>query len=177
MNQNKKTKKSLVDELEDGIAKADEYKKYIDSELQPLIDEKRSRIIEIDTDIKIKQGDIDALLSDATANSLVQGYLESKAEYTNGIAKEYKQFKADNWMIAFVNEWRTLLFNLGVFLHNLARHLPNVFNYILFIAPLISIVFIFTNQELAEIVINSLSVDSASDTNRIAVERYSPKPQ
>jgi hypothetical protein len=159
--QNAKTKKSLVDELQDNIGKADKFKNYIDTELQPLIDDKKQRISEIDDDIAIKQGEVEALLSDATAKTLAQGFLESKAEYASGIPKKYN--KLDSW-----KDWKSGWFNLRAFAYNnIARHLPNVLNYTLFIAPLVAITFIFTNKELAEVVLNGLSVDNANNTTRL----------
>ncbi len=158
---NVKTKKSLIEELEDGISKADQYKKYIDDELQPLIDEKQSRIDDIDKDIKIKQGNVDALLSNATAKSLTQGFAESKAEYLNGVPKRYK--KLASWKDA-----KGIFSNVGVFFYNvLLRYLPSLLNYILFITPLVAIVFIFTDKDLADIVLKSLSVDAANSFNRV----------
>lgn len=158
---NTKSKKSLIDELEDGISKADKYKDYIDTELQPLIDETQASIIKVDSDIKVKQNEVSALLSNATAKTLAQGFLESKSEYSNGIMRRYKKMRSKKDMY-------TCIQNVGIFLYNVAgRHFPNIVNYALFIAPLVVVVLIFTNKDFAQDVLSRLSTEPQNNISRI----------
>ncbi len=157
---NPTTEKSAVEELEEGIQKAASFKTFLEEELSPDIDATKKRMADLEEDIETKKGDVEALLSDATAKSLAQGFLESKSEYSNGICKKYPSFSSKKFGM-YAQYVRTFLYN------NVGRFIPTLINYLLFIAPLIAITLIFTNKELAKILLESVGTAKIISENKL----------
>jgi len=97
---------------------------------------------EIKSDISLKQGEINALLSSATGSSLAEAYAESKHSYSIPARKPYTD-----------KGWR----NIFLFLFNLCRFSGFLLNHALFILPLASVALIFVNEHVANLILTSLT--------------------
>ncbi len=114
-----------------------DFEAHINDKIKPALKE-------VQGDIEVKRHEINALLSQATASTLAQAYAESKHEYSVPPLGRYEDGK-----------W---LRNLSVFFFNIfGRYLGFLFNYVLFVLPLVSVSLIFINESVASIVIESLS--------------------
>lgn len=92
-----------------------------------------------------------ALLSDVTVNTLMNGYAESKYEYSKPAAKEYRALRVNSWPADLAYDVYALIFNV------VWRHLGFLLNYALFITPLAAVCAIFTNEQTAALVLQSLA--------------------
>jgi len=108
---------SKVDKLTESIDTISEFREKIEKEINPLIEETKK-------EIKTKSNEIGSLLSNATAKTLGEGYLESMQRH--GFIG-LKNNKIDNVTIF---KWLNINFS-------------NFINYLLFIGPLLLIGFIF----------------------------------
>jgi|GEM_PF-3756705 len=106
-------------------------------------------LIEVQKDIKTKQEEVSALLSNATAKTLAQGYAESKGEYSIPVAMPRQDGRR------FYN-FRAALFNIG------GRYIPFLASYALFILPLVGVSLLFISETTAGIVLKSLSRDGVA---------------
>lgn len=113
---------SRISELRKDIVNIESFGKKVKEELSPLLEKKQEAIKKIEKDIATKQTEIGSLLSAATIGTLAQGYLESM--------QNYGSIRSGNRRIEVIN------------------FLKNLFNYCLFIAPLILICLIFVQPEI-----------------------------
>ena len=113
-----------------------DFETHISGEIKPLL-------VEVQDDIMVKRKEINALLSNATGSTLAEAYAGSKHEYSIPVSRGYEEKK---W---FKNT-DTWLFN------NIVKYLGTIFNYTLFILPLVSVSLIFTNEKIAQIIMASL---------------------
>ncbi|MCB9810678.1 MAG: hypothetical protein H6779_02520 [Candidatus Nomurabacteria bacterium] len=140
---------SEIQNLEANIKKAELFKKKIDTEVTPEIEETRKYLKDLRTDIDTKREDVNSLLSDATTRTLLNAYTESKSEYSKFKRKEF--IKGAH------------IENVLIFFHNiLGRHVGSVMNYAMFILPLVGVSLIFVNEKTAEIVLNSLTAEGVT---------------
>lgn len=143
---------SLIGNLETNIKKIDLYKKKIDAEVTPEIEKTREYLKELKIDIDTKREDVSALLSDATVRSLAEGYMESKCEYSKLKRKDY--LSAKHWMK-----------NISIFCFNyIGRHMATLFNYAMFIVPLVVVLLVFVNKDTVKVVFTNLVQDGSGPT-------------
>jgi len=142
---------SLILGLEKNIKKIELFKNRVDKEITPEIEQTRKYLGDVKTDIDTKLADVGSLLSDATAKTLAEGYMESKCEYSKLKPKKYVDGSIPN--------------NIGIFLFNkVGRHLGTLLNYAMFIVPLVFVSLIFINEKTAEIVLKSLASSGTQPT-------------
>lgn len=132
---------SKINELETNITKIQEYKKDFEENVNPDIKKRQQEIEDISKDIQVKQSEVNSLLTGATANSLTEAYSESKYEYSS------KKPRTD------AIKWHGKISNF--FYNTLGRHGVATLNYLLFILPLLGILFIFSNPNAAKEIANN----------------------
>lgn len=142
---------SLIASLEKNIKKIEIFKNKVDKEIVPEIEQTRKYLGDVKIDIDTKLADVGALLSDATAKTLAEGYMESKCEYSKLKPKKYEKGK--------------ILKNISIFFfNNTIRQLGTLLDYAMFIIPLVFVSLIFINEKTAEIVLKSLATAGTSPT-------------
>lgn len=145
-----KGEESKIEKIETNIKKIDLFKNKVDKEITPEIETVRKNIVELETDLKTKQTDLDALLSDATVRSLLEAYTESKSEYSKFKRRSYSDKK-------FTKKIPVFLFN------NIGRYFSSLLNYSMFILPLVAVSFIFVNESTAKMVLESLGSNNGAN--------------
>lgn len=144
---------SIITDLETNIKKINAYKTKIDEVITPEVENTRQYLGSLKTEINTKLADVSALLSDATAKTLAEGYLESKCEYSKLKSKKY-----NNEKILSLNNAETFFFNV------LGRHVGTILNYLMFIVPLVFVSLIFISEQTAQIVLKSLASGGTAPT-------------
>lgn len=118
-------------ELADVIEKIESFNKKIDAEINPDAEKFRNELKRLEVDYQTKSKEIGSLLSDATARTLAEGYLESMHIYGNvGLKNLLRNKSKRNNTAEIIFQW-------------FSNSVINVFNYILFITPLVLIAFVF----------------------------------
>lgn len=123
--------KTKIENLEESIVQINSFDKKLHKEVEPFLDK-------IKKEITTKKDEVNALLSGATGGSLVQGYLQSKNEYKQ--LPEYQKIEG--------NYSRKLVLLFNNFVLFLTSIFGIIFEYILFILPLIIAVSIFVRPDL-----------------------------
>ncbi len=121
---------SKIKQLNTDIARIQTFKTSVDDEIAPFLKDTKD-------DITNKRNEVKALLAGASGGSLVEGFLNSKQEYQQ--ASGYKKLGDD-----YVKNIYYVLHNMVMFIVN---KLPVVFDYTLFIFPLLISVSIFIQPE------------------------------
>jgi hypothetical protein len=137
---------SKIGDFEENIIKIDEYKKDFEENISPDIKKRQQEIEDISEDIKVKQNEIGALLSGATANTLTEAYSDSKYEYSS------RKIRTS------ANKWYGKLSQLSF--NTIGRHGATILNYLLFILPLVGILFIFSSPNAAKIIANNFEANN-----------------
>lgn len=134
-DENEKTK---IEGLDQSIYEIGVFHQKVKEEIDPFLKD-------IQIEITGKKDEVNALLSGATGGSLIQGYLKSKNEYRQ--IPEYKSLEGtlSQKLISFIS-------NIALFLTNVFRI---IFEYTLFILPLIIAVAIFVRPDLVPKVVDS----------------------
>lgn len=101
--------KSKVDDLEEKMKSVADFQTKINDEIAPSIKKQREDLAKLNVDVETKRKEVGALLSDATAKSLANGYLESMGEYSAPKALKHKPF----------SDWRNIPHNAYVFGFNI----------------------------------------------------------
>lgn len=122
--------KTKIERLDENITEIDTFEKKVRDEIKPFL-------TEIQTEITGKKNEVNALLSGATGGSLIEGYLQSKNEYRQ--KPEYKKID-DGWL----QKVTCTVKNISLFFINT---FGIIFEYILFILPLIIAVTIFVRPD------------------------------
>lgn len=131
-----------IDKLESQIKDIENFHKKVNNEINLDIKSKQDYLKEIEKDINIKRGEINTLLSDATAKSLADWYRESMLEYS--VKKKL-----------IINDWEN---KIGIFFYNYVwRFLSIFFSYAIFFLPLIFIVILFFKTTLLKNFIDTFS--------------------
>lgn len=131
---------SKVEKLNKEIQNISEFNTKVESEIKGFLNETK-------VDIETKANEINSLLSNATARTLAQGYLESMQNHGFiGLQKDLNKVIFFKWLV-----------NITV----------NFLNYLLFISPLVLIGFIFVEPEFVK---NFLGVSSLGGANLVGVE-------
>lgn len=133
---------SKINTLEKNIENISSFGTKVEEEIKPFINN-------VKEDIVRKQKDIDALLVGATGGSLVEGYLQSKNEYRQ--KPKYSTLEGDNWNVVFISIKNSVIF--------LINTMVIIFEYILFIFPLIIAVLIFVRPDI----IGNFSIKEGTD--------------
>jgi len=114
-----------------------DFEAHLNEKIKPALEEMQG-------DITLKRKEINALLSNATATTLANAYAESKFEYSIPAIKDYKSGK--------------IILNIGTWVFNIiGRYIGYLFNHALFIVPIIFVSLIFTNEHVAQIILNSIN--------------------
>lgn len=137
----------------------------LDSEIKPNLDARQSSLLNLEKDFELQKKQIASLLSDATSGALDQSYLESMYEYSDKKEKPYnKSLIYQNWFnkADLVKDIIGFLENIILFIYNiLIRKLGTLFNYLVFIAPLIWIVASFYFPEYITAIIKDVTKSSS----------------
>lgn len=142
---------SKIKELENNIVKAEKHQKNFEETVNPAVASKLKELDDITIDIATKQNELGALLSDATAKTLADGYSESKHEYSSRKARECS------------GKWYSVVSTFTY--NNIGRHGSSILNYILFIAPLAGVSLIFASPQVTQIIMHNLSSNSINTSN------------
>lgn len=124
--------------LNTAIKNIEKFNQNIKDSLNPYFNQTKKDIEDIKLNIKTKDNEIGSLLSNATAKTLAQGYLESMGIYGN------IPNKGDLWS-------------------NLKNFFVNLFNYFLFILPLVIIGLVFAKPDLISDLLNVKDIGDISD--------------
>lgn len=139
---------SKIDDLEQNITRLDEYVKDFEGYVSPDVKKRQKEIENISKDIQVKQKEVGALLSGATANTLTEAYSDSKYEYSSRKPRaEAKNISSKVSRFCY---------------NNVGRHGVAILNYILFITPLVGILFIFSSPLAAKIIANNFDATGMS---------------
>lgn len=159
----------LYNKQNNWISNVEKTKKDIDL-IQNFRDNKYDKII---SEIEQAKRDVNSLVNAATAGSLVEWYEKSKAEYKlTEWSFERIRFKPNSdWNYIW---WQSLLLFLGKITRNFERvfgyFLSQIFNYVLFIGPLVGAVFIFVHPEsLTKLGISTSNSSSFHFLNRLII--------
>ncbi len=153
-----KNKLSKADILRDQIEKTNEFHGRLVDEIEPFIDTSKTEISDIAKDIKIKQNEVDSLLSDTTIQTLSENYKEAMHVYGSPV---YKQITKNKWWLIFQN-----LF-IGI------KHLIKfVGSYILFIGPLVLIGWFFVGGTLNDVFLPEAPGDESDDGIKFSGTEY-----
>lgn len=148
--------KSKIEQLEAQITGITSFNKKIDDEIAPAIKKEQDELKVLAVDIETKRREINALLSDATAKTLAEGYLESMGEYSVPKILKFKAIKETRWNI-FYNVY-VIFFNVFF------RYAKTLFSYLVFMAPLAVIVYFFAQPDIMADLVKSVSTDTYKPT-------------
>ena len=141
--------KSKITQLNENIDNINQFNQSLDKEIKPNLVNAQGYLDDLKIDINTKRTDIKSLLLSATLGALSQGYQEAKEEYSVKGEKKYKKSEK------IVDIFSHSPLNLFVFLNNiLFRYSSSVFNYIIFILPLLVICVIFLEPKTLENIFN-----------------------
>ncbi|MCK5412753.1 MAG: hypothetical protein KAI57_00045 [Candidatus Pacebacteria bacterium] len=139
-----KGEQNKIKKLDENIENINLFNQLLDGKIKLNLDEKQEYLNKLKIDIDTKRKEVSLLLSDATVQTLAQGYSESMEEYSRKKEKASKELstKVD---ITFVKD---SLYNLYVFFYNsVTRNMSILFNYCVFILPLIVICLILLEPD------------------------------
>ena len=116
----------------------------MDEEIKLNLNKKQKYLDELKVDIEIKRKEVSSLLSDATVQTLAQGYSESMEEYSRKKELRYRKLNGKNKSIFIKN----FFYNSYIFFYNsMIRNTSILFNYCVFILPLITICLILLEPD------------------------------
>jgi hypothetical protein len=147
----KGTGKSASDLLNEKIAETTKFHEEVKGEIVPFLKEQKTDITKIATDIKNKQAEVDSLLSNATVNTLAQGYAESMQTYGSPIRGKFPQR----------GEWKRTFYILSLLWSQPVYFIKFLASYFLFIGPLAAIgaLFVVNNTSIFGIDLATKSID------------------
>lgn len=128
---------SKISKIDKSIKKINDYNTNLNDVIVPFIEE-------VKKEIEIKKNDVEALLGGATGGSLVEGFLQSKNEYSQKpLYKKIEGKIVDKFLICIENVFIFFRCIFGILL-----------DYVLFIFPLLILVVVFIRPDMAEKILN-----------------------
>lgn len=137
---------SVIEQLEWQIKSVKEFNDKVNNEIIPGIEKQQDDLKVLNNDIEVKRKELNALLSDATAKTLAEWYIESMHEYSSG-----KKIKLKPW------KWNILNNIYASFYNVIFRFSTTIFTYLIFMLPLVLIVYLFSQPDLMKNLIDTLS--------------------
>ncbi|MDD2871138.1 MAG: hypothetical protein PHS49_04040 [Candidatus Gracilibacteria bacterium] len=144
---------SVIEQLEGQIKSVKEFNDKVNNEIIPGIEKQQDDLKVLNNDIEVKRKELNALLSDATAKTLAEGYIESMHEYSSG-----KKIKLKPW------KWNILNNIYASFYNVIFRFSTTIFTYLIFMLPLVLIVYLFSQPDLMKNLIDTLSSSGTKPT-------------
>ncbi|MEF2174848.1 MAG: hypothetical protein V3575_00125 [Candidatus Absconditabacteria bacterium] len=152
------SEESVIEKLEGQIKNVDDFNNKITNEIIPSIEKQQNDLKTLNADIDIKKKELSALLSDATAKSLAEGYLESMYEYSSKKKLDFNNMELKLW------KWNLISNFCIIFYNSLFRFSNTIFTYIIFMVPLAIIVYLFSQHDIMNSLIENLSSSGTKPT-------------